>query len=167
MPLARRLSNSSLEPAFNEFCVENPPLSRQPSFRDDASVSSNAKRRHDEKAERGQEVLKKRRSMSNRSLLGNKKRPPKAKKPANKSGENDENIIQSPTPYHTIAKERGFHSPPETRAAKKLKTNSARKLDFGGKYSTSREGVMMFSPPNQAANAEREKKEIERKTQER
>ena len=164
MPFARRLSNSSQD-AFDEFCRENQPLSRRPSFGggDGASVGSNAKRRHDDKKERGQEVLKKRRSMSTRSLLGEKKRPPKAQKPK----PNDENLMQSPTPYWKVAKERGgLHSPRQTRASKKQKT-AGRKLDFCPIDSEQREGLMVFSPPNQAANAQREKMEIERKTRER
>jgi hypothetical protein len=166
MSLARRLSNSSQD-AFDEFCRENQPLSRRPSFGGDgASVGSNAKRRHDPKRERGQEVLKKHRSLSTNSLLGNKKRPPKARKPESKA-ENDENLIQSPTPYWKVAKERGgLHSPPETRASKKQKTDG-RKLDFDRSDSAKREGLMVFSPPNQSANAKREKMQIERKTKER
>jgi len=51
--------------------------------------------------------------------------------------ENDtaNNILQSPTPYWKVAKERGNNTPPETRSAKKRKTTpGAKKLDFTAGY---------------------------------
>ncbi|KAL3922266.1 MAG: hypothetical protein SGILL_002297 [Bacillariaceae sp.] len=114
--------------------------------------------------------------MSSRSLVPNKsldsrKRPPKARKtkgtPVKSGKANDENMIQSPTPYWKVAKERGdIHSPPETRSNKKRRTG--RVLELGRKASSTskRDGIMVFSPPNQVANAKREKEENEQKTKE-
>lgn len=175
-PLTRQLSSNSLD-AFDDFCHENPPLSRRLSHSDTASIGSTSKRRHDGMKGRGQEILKKRRStMSSRSLVPNKsldsrKRPPKARKtkgtPVKSGKANDENMIQSPTPYWKVAKERGdIHSPPETRSNKKRRTG--RVLELGRKASSTskRDGIMVFSPPNQVANAKREKEENEQKTKE-
>lgn len=42
-----------------------------------------------------------------------------------------ENVLQSPTPYWKVAKERGTTTPPQTRSAKKQKrTPGAKALDF-------------------------------------
>lgn len=195
MPKSRRLSNSSQE-TFEEFCKENQPLSRRLSNGSDAaSVGSITKPPREDKMEKGQRILlKKRRSIS--SVTGSNKRsqpvrssrpslptgrvpikpagslPPKTKRsqttePNKENGADDnENIVLSPTPYWKVAKERGdVHSPRETRAAKKRKTG--RTLNFDTIDMPQREGLMMFSPPNQAANAERERIELERKTKER
>ncbi len=45
--------------------------------------------------------------------------------------ENEENVMQSPTPYWKVAQERGTTTPPQTRSNKKRKkTAGAKKLDF-------------------------------------
>ncbi|KAG7367206.1 kinesin motor domain containing protein [Nitzschia inconspicua] len=195
MPKSRRLSNSSQE-AFEEFCKENQPLSRHLSTGGDgASVGSFAKLPQDNKKERGQQILlKKRRSIS--SLGGSNKRHqplqqsrpsvptgkvtvkptvPKAStaKESRPIGKNKENgtekndaVVLSPTPYWKVAQERGgIHSPRETRSAKKRKTGRA--LDFETTNMPNRDGLMVFSPPNQVVNAQREKVEQERMKKER
>jgi hypothetical protein len=83
------------------------------------------------------------------------------------NGHSDEdNVMQSPTPYWKVAKDRGgIHSPPVTRAAKKQKTGRALNFDtIDGPQK--QDGLMVFSPPDQVANAKREKMERERKTKE-
>lgn len=70
-----------------------------------------------------------------------------------------------------MAKSRGdTHSPPTTRSAKKPKKPKeeiSRALNYDSKESKNRDGLLLFSPPNQVANAKREKVELERKTKER
>ena len=58
--------------------------------------------------------------------------------------ENQQAILQSPTPYWKVAKERGgTTTPPQTRSAKKQKrTSEAKKLEF----SPSRAGVENETP---------------------
>ena len=78
-----------------------------------------------------------------------------------KSGnkENDSSVLLSPTPYWKVAKERGTNreTPPKTRSTKKRKTDQ----------NDEDVGLLIFSPPDQAANAIREREENERKLQER
>merc|ERR1712238_142544 len=92
-------------------------------------------------------------------------------------------LMLSPTPYWKVAKERGdIHSPPETRSAKKKKNSkndASRALNFDSVVARTavedgslnktkdRDKLLLFSPPNQAANARREKMDMERKTKER
>ena len=86
------------------------------------------------------------------------------------NGSNDEEVFQSPTPYWKVAMERGgTHSPRETRAAKKRRTTDGKPFfeNSGRNTNQNRDGLLMFSPPDQAANAKREKMELERKTRER
>ena len=73
-----------------------------------------------------------------------------------------------------MAKSRGdTHSPPTTRSAKKPKKGISRALNYGpveqesSRESKNRDGLLLFSPPNQVANAKREKVELQRKTKER
>jgi hypothetical protein len=76
-----------------------------------------------------------------------------------------------------VAKSRGdTHSPPTTRSAKKRKKPKgeiSRALNYGlveqesSKELKNRDGLLLFSPPNQVANANREKVELKRKTKER
>jgi hypothetical protein len=77
-----------------------------------------------------------------------------AENPKNIEKENTGNVLLSPTPYWKIAKERGTNrdTPPKTRSAKKRKTDRH----------TEEAGLMMFSPPDQAANVRRENEEKER-----
>jgi hypothetical protein len=84
------------------------------------------------------------------------------------NGSNDEDgVFQSPTPYWKVAMERGgAHSPRETRAAKKRRTGRSFCKNGTGS-SNDRQGLMVFSPPDQAANAKREKTELERQIRER
>jgi hypothetical protein len=86
------------------------------------------------------------------------------------NGGNDEEVFQSPTPYWKVAMERGgTHSPRETRAAKKRRTTTGKPFFENGGPNTNqnRDGLLMFSPPDQVANAKREEMELERKTRER
>jgi hypothetical protein len=190
--LARRLSNSSHE-AFEEFCKENQPLSRRLShggFDGASSMGSSANFPRNNKKEKGQEILlKKRRSMTSSQPFRSTRRstkvsgdptgnvpiksdgttPPKTTRSQTKENGHDEykDIIQSPTPYWKVAKERGgIHSPPTTRAAKKHKTGRALTFHTNDR-SQQQEGLMIFSPPNQVANFNREKMERERKNMER
>ena len=79
----------------------------------------------------------------------------------NDGADNNGNMIMSPTPYWRVAKEKGVHSPPATRSAKKSKNKNKRR---GG----ADDGlVMCFSPPDQKLNAQREKERIERQERER
>lgn len=185
MPLARRLSNSSHE-AFEEFCRVNQPLSRRRSnsgISDGENAQSSSRQRapYNMKQGKSQENLKKRRSMEPRShsnrfnqISGSvpklSQATPKGK--IKRSGQHDDNRdqskdeeipIYSPTPYWKAAAERGWNSPRETRAAKKRKSG----LDFDTIDTHQRDRVMIFSPPDQAANAKREKMELERKTKDR
>jgi hypothetical protein len=90
------------------------------------------------------------------------------------NGTDGETILQSPTPYWKVAKERGTVSPRETRGAKKRKTtgneSGGRTLSFdvadgiGQSSDQKRPGLMLFSPPDQVANAKREKLELDEKT---
>jgi hypothetical protein len=93
----------------------------------------------------------------------------------NKENDDDDNILQSPTPYWKVASERGTVSPRETRAAKKRKTTdkdggglalSFDAAESKGQSSNQQKGsgLMVFSPPDQMANAKREKLELEEKT---
>jgi len=77
----------------------------------------------------------------------------------NTDKENGENLVLSPTPYWKVALERGTNraTPPKTRSTKKRKTDP----------SVTGTGLMIFSPPDQQANALREHEENERKLQER
>mmetsp|Transcript_12373 Transcript_12373/g.14180 ORF Transcript_12373/g.14180 Transcript_12373/m.14180 type:complete len:1066 (-) Transcript_12373:200-3397(-) len=92
-------------------------------------------------------------------------------------------LMLSPTPYWKVAKERGdIHSPRETRSAKKKKNSkndTSRALNFDSVVARTavedgslnktedRDDLLLFSPPNQTANARREKMDLERKTKER
>lgn len=60
-------------------------------------------------------------------------------------------------------------SPPQTRSAKKKRVSEAKKLPFSSqkKGDSERSGLLIFSPPDQAANQRREKEELERKESER
>ena len=79
--------------------------------------------------------------------------------PKNDDKENGSNMLLSPTPYWKVAKERGTNreTPPKTRSAKKRKTD--RHVEDVG--------LMIFSPPDQEANATREREDNDRKLQER
>lgn len=87
--------------------------------------------------------------------------------------DSDMNVLQSPTPYWKVAKERGRHSPRETRASKRRKTarkkSNGRTLNFDGadgielSPEKARDGLMLFSPPDQVANAKREKMVLDEK----
>jgi hypothetical protein len=95
------------------------------------------------------------------------KQPPKPV-PQQDSGDKEnqrdvENLLQSPTPYWKVAKERGI-SPTETRSTKKSKKQPSDEDDS----QTNRAGrLLVFSPPDQKANAKREKEELERNEKER
>jgi hypothetical protein len=65
----------------------------------------------------------------NKIMTRRRSRRPPARAQENK--ENDgENLFQSPTPYWKVAKERGKNTPPETRSAKKQKSDGGKKLNF-------------------------------------
>eukprot|EP00934_Nitzschia_sp_Nitz4_P003577 Nitzschia sp. Nitz4//scaffold7_size249615//46813//49980//NITZ4_001150-RA/size249615-processed-gene-0.180-mRNA-1//-1//CDS//3329558361//3567//frame0 len=102
------------------------------------------------------------RIMSRRSIRGKQAAMPM---PPTDNKENvSENLVQSPTPYWKVAKDRGgANTPPETRSSKKRKHTGGTKLDFA--LANSREGLMIFSPPDQEENARREREEIQRKEQ--
>ena len=74
------------------------------------------------------------------------------------SAPDKENVLQSPTPYWKVAKERkerdqeNPNTPPETRSATKKKKKG---------------GILLFSPPDQRENARREQEQLERKEKER
>jgi hypothetical protein len=83
-------------------------------------------------------------------------------------------VLQSPTPYWKVAKERGTVSPRETRSSKRRKTtgkkSSGKTLNFDGivdgideSVENRKDGLMIFSPPDQIANARREKLELDEK----
>ncbi len=181
VPLARRLSNSSHE-AFAEFCVENPPLSRRLSVNGDAASIRSSRRRTSISNDKGQRVLKRRQSLTKARVTRSAARKhqidvsgPEPKKQritrrrssitADKenvggTNQNAGAAVMSPTPYWKVAKERGNKfSPPLTRSAKKKKARHSNGQPNGG--------VLLFSPPNQAENARREKMEREKKTRER
>lgn len=147
----------------------------------DSVTSKN--RRDSISKDRGQRVLKRRNQTRNPAKAGSR-RPSTQKDKENIStpepkkrrttqngarsnvdkendGGSDKNVplMMSPTPYWKVARDRGNkHSPRLTRSAKKKVQQSTTNHE---------DGVMLFSPPNQAANAKREKMELEKKTRER
>jgi hypothetical protein len=129
MPLARRMSNSSVASA-----------SSSQSF--PATVNSSTKV---SKAKVGKIMTRRKKSRIENQKSGNK--------------ENESSVLLSPTPYWKVAKERGTNreTPPKTRSTKKRKTDQ----------NDEDVGLMIFSPPDQATNAIREREENERKLQER
>ncbi|KAG7338360.1 kinesin motor domain containing protein [Nitzschia inconspicua] len=165
MPKSRRLSNSSQE-AFEEFCKENQPLSRRLSTGGDgASVGSFAKLPQDNKKERGQQILlKKRRSIS--SLGGSNKRhqPLQQSRPSVPTGK----VSVKPTVLKaSTAKERtGWNSFSERNP---FSQETEDRPSFGlwnHEYAKQRwlNGILS---PNQVVNAQREKMEQERMKKER
>ena len=108
---------------------------------------------------------------SNASMNRNAKQPSPKSVPTQDSGdkENDEgnnvavaNLLQSPTPCWKVAQERGI-SPPETRSIKKSKKQPSNE----DSNNTGGGTLLVFSPPDQVANARREKEQLERKEKER
>jgi hypothetical protein len=97
----------------------------------------------------------------------NRKQPP-VSIPSQDNGDKENkgkvaNLMQSPTPYWKVAQERGI-SPTQTRSAKK--SSKKQPLNEDGRRNTGGT-LLVFSPPDQAANARREKEELERKEKER
>lgn len=190
MPLSRRLSNSSQE-AFSEFCEKNKPLSRRLSNGSAASSGRYLSRANSftmNEASNGKVVAGAKRALTRRMSNSSSRqlsRPSPTEQanlpspPRGKGGatNDDDSILQSPTPYWKVAKERGKVSPRETRASKKRKTTGkergGRALKFDasdGEGRSSKQqkdrknsGLMLFSPPNQVANAKREMLELEEK----
>ena len=82
--------------------------------------------------EKAEKVMKGRRSSRPFSEANTRKPSSKDNKEANKPPlrkvENPQDVMQSPTPYWKVAKEKGKVSPRETRASAKKK--KGRKLDF-------------------------------------
>eukprot|EP00980_Cylindrotheca_fusiformis_P001420 scaffold345_cov134-Cylindrotheca_fusiformis.AAC.31 len=81
----------------------------------------------------------------------------------------DAQVPPSPTPYWKVAEERGT-SPRQTRSAKKKRLSVSRFNFSPPKTETKKtfgNNTMVFSPPDQKANAKRAKEETERKEAER
>lgn len=178
MPLARRLSTSSHE-AFTEFCSKNQPLSRRLSNSSyAASTRSSSSRRESISNDKGQRVLKRRNNSRTRTIArvtrsaarkdGISQSPEKKKQRVTRSrstkrSSDKENAKNSNagTPPWKAAKARGDKfSPRLTRSAKKKKLQTLNDQQ-------PREGLLVFSPPDQAENARRQKMEFEKKLQKR
>mmetsp|Transcript_27134 Transcript_27134/g.59712 ORF Transcript_27134/g.59712 Transcript_27134/m.59712 type:complete len:981 (+) Transcript_27134:43-2985(+) len=171
MPSARRLSSSS-KAAFAAFCDKNQPLSRRLSSNFDAASIRSKSRRDAIAQDRGCRPLKrhkrnhnpsKPRPSTSKETEANYSSPEPKKRPTNTDKENDgdasDNRMMSPIPYWKVAKERGNkHSPRETRSARKKKAE---------RKANKNDGLLLFSPPNQIANARKEKMELEKKSRER
>ncbi len=184
MPLARRLSTSSHE-AFEEFCSKNQPLSRRFSVGGDTASIRSSSRRESISGDKGQRVLKRRnhsrtrtiarvtRSSTRKDERASRSPEPKkqritrsrSKRNHDKENKNFDNRntarTMSPPRQRKVDKDRGNKfSPRLTRSAKKKrlqKLNDQQQKD----------GVLLFSPPDQAENARREKMNRERRVQER
>ena len=97
MPLARRLSSSSLSQGdrFEEFCTKNQPLSRRLSNNGDPTSVSSSSRRNSISRDKGQRLLK-RRAMSSNSDKQNRNQS--TVRPMSSSLKNTENTSSSPKP---------------------------------------------------------------------
>jgi hypothetical protein len=93
-----------------------------------------------------------RNSNSNSNTNMERKQPPRDVDNDKENQGNVENLLQSPTPYWKVARERGI-SPTETRSTKNNKKP--------------RGTLLVFSPPDNVSNAKRGKEELQRKESER
>ena len=184
MPLARRLSTSSHE-AFEEFCSKNQPLSRRFSVGGDTASIRSSSRRESISSDRGHRVLKCRNHSRTRTIARvtrsttrkderatrspepKKQRISRSRSKRNNDKENDSvgnrntvSLLSHPRQWKVDKDRENKFSPRLTRSAKKKKLQ---KLSD----QPQKDGVLLFSPPNQADNARRENMNRERRLQER
>jgi len=107
--------------------------------------------------------------MKRRASLRSKREPSPARSDNKENTDYPKECPPSPgpTPYWKVAQERGATSPRETRSATKNKPSRRDRLPpLGVSHQSDNRDVgivLSFSPPDQEANARREKQEIERK----
>jgi hypothetical protein len=174
MPLSRRLSNSSLgsssrgdvkaeksntihAAAMKNAAAQGSTPSRRPTLVRRQSSATKLVQEPDTK-----KMLSTRRKSMVPTVTNSKKRTKDDK-------ENDKCVVKA---KNASANGNNNDLTPSriTRSAKKLKMMMANATSVGRGSNNGdmlREGVLMFSPPDQKANAKRQKEEVERKVQER